>query len=175
MKPIRLIPVIVLAFVACGEEDVTPERYTPAVEKKALAADDITPELSEIATAGLRPPRRHAPATSLGGSFTGYSGALLSGSAVLAAAGAQTRIDVRLTGGARNGHYEGAVRRGGCERIGPRLAALNPVSVDSVGAGRAVTLVPVPIDSLGASPHVLVFGRGGRPEACAPVAVADGG
>ena len=49
------------------------------------------------------------------------------------------------------------------------VLSLFPVSADSLGAGRAISDLPLAIDSLTGKPHVIVYGRGGRPETCAAI------
>jgi hypothetical protein len=174
MRALLLLAVFLPLGVGCGEEDSTLARFTPSAEKNALARDDTTPALKEVAIAGLRPARHRGPAGVLVGSFTAYPGSSAAGAATLAAAGEQTRVDVRLSGGQPAAHYEGAIRRGTCTRVGARVAGLNAVSADPSGSGRAFTDAAVPVDSLAHSPHVLVYGRGGRPETCAPVGSGGG-
>lgn len=174
MRPARLLILGLPLLLGCGEADSTPERFTTAVEKNVLASDDTAPPLTGIAAAALRPPRRRAPAAGLAASFLPYPGSHAGGSAALVSAGGQTRVDVRLSGGRPGIHYHGTIRRGRCQRVGARVASLNSVSADSLGSGRASTDAPVPIDSLAGEPHVLIYGRGGRPETCAFIGPADG-
>ncbi|HEX2191347.1 MAG TPA: hypothetical protein VHG51_20720, partial [Longimicrobiaceae bacterium] len=93
----------------------------------------------------------------------------LRGSGRAATAGRGASVSVALSGGAPGITYDGAVRLGVCARVGPTVAPLHPVSADSLGRGAAASDLPFPVDSLLRAPHVVVYGRGGRPEACGPV------
>jgi hypothetical protein len=95
--------------------------------------------------------------------------ATVRGSGEVKAVGKATSISVALSQGIAGATYEGAVRQGACAAMGPSVASLFPVTADSLGAGRASSDVNVPIDSLTAKPHVIVYGRGGRPEVCAAI------
>jgi hypothetical protein len=89
-----------------------------------------------------------------------------------ASAGTGSSLSVTLAQAAAGATYEGAVRQGSCARMGSTVASLNPATADSLGRGQAASDIPVPIDSLLGAPHVVVYGRGGRPETCGPLSGA---
>jgi hypothetical protein len=80
--------------------------------------------------------------------------------------GNSTVVTVGLLSQTGGGDYEGAIYRGRCEKIGPSLTDLHPVTTDSLGKGRSASFINVPLDTLQVREHVMVFGKGGRREAC---------
>lgn len=170
-----LLLIMMMILVGCGDEDRTPAQYTPSSDETSTSADDST-----LVPARAVPVRDTAPAPPpaprvIAFALAPLGAGTLRGSGEAASAGSGTSVSVALAQGARGATYQGAVRQGNCARMGAEIASLVPASVDSLGAGRAAGDVPVPIDSLAGAPHVIVYGRGGRPETCGPIggAAAD--
>jgi hypothetical protein len=150
----------------CYDEDRSPTEYTAAAEKSSTSSNDTTtapapvvPGVSDTTSDPLPPPRAATVALS-------PLGQGLRGTAQLRSSGTATLVFASLSQGKASTSYDGAIRQGRCARMGANVAPLLPVTADSLGGGRAASDVPVPIDSLLGSPHVLVYGKGGRPEAC---------
>lgn len=162
--------VVLLAAAACGDEDQTQTEYTPSNDRTATSTDDsiaiparVVPGVADTASTPLPPQDTTVLALAPLGTAT------VRGSGQLAAAGKASSLSVTLAGGAPGATYEGAVRQGACSRLGSAVAPLYPVSADSLGGGRASSSVPVPPDSLTRGRHVVVYGRGGRPETCGAI------
>ena len=109
------------------------------------------------------------PAGSNGLSLRPLGGDSSGGAARLRAQGRRTVYSVQLSRAAAGHAYAGEIRLGVCAQPGPSLTSLNPAVVDSAGRGAAAGDVAVPLDSLLSSAHVLVYGRGGRPEVCGEI------
>jgi hypothetical protein len=161
---------VLLALAACGDEDRTQTEYTPANDYTRTSADD-QPSVPAPATAV--PDTTPVPAPPQGRvaiALAPLGHSTVRGTGEVAAAGKATSISVTLTEGVRGATYEGAVRQGRCNAMGASVASLVPVTADSaMRRGQAASDVNVPIDSLTGAPHVVVYGRGGRPEACASI------
>jgi hypothetical protein len=158
-----------LILAACGDEDRAQTEYTPSNDRTSTSADDSTLVPARVVaipdTAEKAPPAQVTLPLALARLGRG----LVQGSGEVAAVGKSTSISVALARGAPGATYEGAVRQGDCAKMGSHIASLFPVSADSLGNGRASSDIPVPIDSLTKGRHVVVYGRGGRPEVCGPV------
>lgn len=163
-----------LALAGCGDEDHTQTDYTPSNDRTSTSADDsIVVPARVIPGVADTLPDPLPPRGVVGLALSPLGGSAVRGSGRAASAGTGTAIAVALSGGAGGATYEGAVRQGVCARIGPQVAALVPATADTLGNGRAASDVPVPLDSLTGGPHVVVYGRGGRPEACAAIGAAS--
>ncbi|MEW5929885.1 MAG: hypothetical protein AB1941_20725 [Gemmatimonadota bacterium] len=160
---------LVALLAGCGDEDRTQTEYTPSNDRTSTSADDTTAVPARVVPWPDTAPAALPPQVTLGLALAPLGGETVRGSGRVAAAGMATSISVALAQAVGGATYEGAVRQGSCARVGPTVASLVPASTDSLGAGQAASDVPVPIDSLTGSPHVVVYGRGGRPEACGPV------
>lgn len=160
---------LLFLLAGCGDEDRTQTGYIPSVDKTSTSTDDTTAVPARAVAWPDTAPAALPPQDTLGLALAPLGDAAVRGSGRVAAAGMATSISVALAGAAGGATYEGAVRQGVCARIGPVVASLIPASADSLGSGQASSDVPVPVDSLTGSPHVVVYGRGGRPEACGPV------
>lgn len=174
MKPNRRLLIALLLLGACGDINHTATDYTQSSSRLATAGNNVVPRYSPVAPGALPPttglPRRSAPPSVVSVALSPRPSRALRGSGRLESAGSSTLVQVELGAGASHTTYEGAVRRGNCDMIGSRVASLVPVSADSEGAGRSASLVTVPVTHLLKAPHVLVFGPGGRVEACGAVA-----
>ncbi|HEX8211549.1 MAG TPA: hypothetical protein VF584_15360 [Longimicrobium sp.] len=158
-----------LLVAACGDEDRAQTEYTPSNDRASTSLEDSTLVPTRVVaipdTAEKPPP----PQDTLALALTRLGRGLVQGNGEVAAVGKSTSISVALARGAPGATYEGAVRQGDCAKMGSHIASLFPVSADSLGNGRASSDVPVPIDSLTKGRHVVVYGRGGRPEVCGSV------
>jgi hypothetical protein len=165
----RCFFVVLLLSAACGDEDRTQTEFTASIDKTSTSADDTAAVHARAVPVPdtLRqppPPQVTAPVT-----LTPLGRATLRGSGEVKAVGKASSVSVALSQGIAGTTYEGAIRQGGCAAMGPGVASLLPVSADSLGSGRAQSDVNLPIDSLTSKPHVIVYGRGGRPETCAQI------
>jgi hypothetical protein len=160
---------VLLALAACGDEDRTQTEYTASNDHARTSADDTTIRPARAVPVPDTLPKRSPPQDSFSIALAPLGSATARGSGQVAAAGKATSISVALAQAARGSTYEGAVRQGVCAAMGASIAPLHPVSADSLGSGQASSDVSLPIDSLTSSPHVVVYGRGGRPEACAAI------
>ena len=160
---------LLFLLAGCGDEDRTQTGYTPSNDRTSTSSDDTTAVPARAVAWPDTAPAPLPPQDTLGLALAPLGSAAVRGSGRVAAVGMGTSISVVLAQAAGGATYEGAVRQGNCGRIGPSVAALVPATADTLGAGQASSDVPVPIDSLTGSPHVVVYGRGGRPEACGPV------
>lgn len=165
----------------CYDEDRSPTEYTAAAEKSSTSSNDTTsapasvvPGVTDTTSDPLPPPRAAAVVLTPLGQGPGGTPLLLApmaervrGTAQLRSAGGGSLVLTTLAQGKASTTYDGAIRQGRCTRLGANVASLLPVTVDSLGGGRAASDVPVPMDSLLGRPHVLVYGKGGRPESCA--------
>jgi hypothetical protein len=158
-----------LVLAACGEEDRTQTEYTASNDKASTALDDSVARPARAVPVPDTQPQADPPQNTYAITLAPLGKATARGSGQVAAVGKATSISVTLTQTARGSTYEGAVRQGVCAAMGATVASLFPVSADSLGSGQASSDVNVPIDSLTARPHVVVYGRGGRPEACAAI------
>lgn len=166
---------VLLPLAACGEEDRTPSHFTPSSDRRATSADDTLTRLASAVPGAIEPPRRPLPPPAAAGvALSPTDTASLRGIGRLAGAGRLTSVSVALTGGKAGTSYQGAIRQGGCARTGATVASLNPVSADSLGLGAASTHVSVPIDSVLGGRHVVVYGKGGRPETCGEIGSPPG-
>jgi hypothetical protein len=165
---------MLLALAACGDEDKAQTGYTPSNDKASTSAGDTAATPARAANLPDTLPHKAPPQDTFAIALAPVEGATVRGTGRVAAVGKSTSIAVALTQGIRGATYEGAVRQGICAGMGSSVASLLPVSADSLGSGRASSDVVVPIDSLTSRPHVVVYGRGGRPEACAQLGPAIG-
>lgn len=165
----RIVLACILVLAACGDEDRTQTEFTASIDKTSTSADDsAAPPARAVPvpdTAEQPPPPQGTAAISL----APLGRATVRGSGQVKAAGKASSISVALSQGIAGVTYEGAIRQGGCAAMGPNVASLYPVTADSLGSGRTSSDVPLPIDSLTSKPHVIVYGRGGRPETCAQI------
>jgi hypothetical protein len=161
------LPFFLLA--GCGDEDRTQTEYTPSNDKTSTSSDDTTAVPARAVPWPDTLPAPLPPQDTFAVTLAPLGTARLRGSGQVAAAGTATSVAVTLAQAAGGATYEGAVRQGSCARMGAAVASLVPATADSLGGGRASSDVPVPVDSLTGAPHVLVYGRGGRPEACGAI------
>ncbi|WP_420129404.1 hypothetical protein [Longimicrobium sp.] len=167
--PVPYSLVVLLLAAACGDEDRTQTEFTASIDKTSTSADDTA---AVPARAVPVPDTAEQPAPSqvtVALALAPLGRATVRGSGEARAVGKATSVSVALSRGIAGVTYEGAIRQGGCRAMGPNVASLYPVSADSLGSGRVSSDVHVPIDSLTAKPHVIIYGRGGRPETCAPI------
>ncbi|HEU4882224.1 MAG TPA: hypothetical protein VFT45_08270 [Longimicrobium sp.] len=167
--PVPCSLAVLLLAAACGDEDRTQTEFTASIDKTSTSADDTAAVPGRAVpvpdTLQQPPPPQGTAAIAL----APLGRATLRGSGEVKAVGKATSVSVALSQGIAGVTYEGAIRQGGCAAMGPSVASLFPVSADSLGSGRAQSDVNLPIDSLTAKPHVIVYGRGGRPETCAQI------
>ncbi|HEX6042802.1 hypothetical protein [Longimicrobium sp.] len=161
-----------LVLAACGDEDRTQTDYTPSNDHARTSSDDGAARPAPAAPVPDTLPVKAPPQDTLPITLSPLGRATARGTGQVAASGKATVVRVMLTRTARGQTYEGAIRRGVCTAMGASIASLFPVSADSLGSGQAASDVSVPIDSLTGAPHVVVYGRGGRPEACAAIPFA---
>ncbi|HEX8360447.1 MAG TPA: hypothetical protein VF613_10080 [Longimicrobium sp.] len=161
---------ILLLLGACGDEDRTQSEYIPSNDKTSTSADDTAHRPARMVAIPDTAAKPEPPQDTLPLALARLGAALVQGSGQVAAVGKSTSVSVALARGSGGATYEGSIRQGVCARTGSTIASLFPVSADSLGNGRASSDVPVPIDSLTGAPHVVVYGRGGRPEVCGPIA-----
>lgn len=162
--------VLLSGLVACGDENRTPTHFTPSSDKNATSGNDTTIKPAPAVPGGLLPPMKSVPPQDTAVlTLAAVDTSTLRGSAQLAAFGRMTSVSVTIAQGHVGTTYEGAIRQGSCGRMGPTVTSLNPVSADSLGTGAVATDVSVPIDSLLGSRHVVVYGKGGRPQMCGAV------
>lgn len=160
-----------LALAGCGDEDRTQTDYTPSNDYTRTAADDSAVSPAPATAPPDTVPEKAPPQDTFALALAPLGRATVRGTGQVAAAGRATSIFVTLTQGVRGATYEGAVRQGRCDAMGATIASLVPVTADSaMRRGQAASDVSVPLDSLTGAPHVVVYGRGGRPEACAAIA-----
>jgi hypothetical protein len=168
--PQALALAALLALAGCGDENRTQVEATPSIERIATSANDTTAPPAPAAEAPLPVPPVPAsapPPLPLAFAPAGEGG--VSGSGTLKATGGATEYSARLRGVPAGATFSGAVRAGSCARVGPTIAWLVPASAGPEGTGSASGDIPVPLDSLVRTPHVVVYGPGGRPATCAPV------
>lgn len=165
-----LFPIACLVVLAaCGDEDRTQTEFTASIDKTSTSADDTAAVPARIVAPPDTLPRKAPPQVTVPISLMPMGNVTVRGTGEVKAVGKGTSVDVALSQGIAGATYEGAVRQGGCAAMGPNVASLFPVSADSLGAGRATSDLPMGIDSLIGTPHVIVYGRGGRPEVCAAI------
>ena len=166
----RIAWLMLLGLAACGDEDRTQTDYTASNEKTSTSRDE-RPAVPAPAAPGANDTSvlPLPPAGSIGLSLRPLGGDSSGGAARLRAQGRRTVYSVQLSRAAAGHAYAGEIRLGVCAQPGPSLTSLNPAVVDSAGRGAAAGDVAVPLDSLLSSAHVLVYGRGGRPEACGEI------
>jgi hypothetical protein len=169
LVPVPYSLLFVLLAAACGDEDRTQTEFTASIDKTSTSADDTAavPARAVPVPDTLQQPA--PPQVAVGIALAPLGRATLRGSGQVKAVGKATSISVALSQGIAGVTYEGAIRQGGCQAMGPNVASLYPVTADSLGNGRTSSDTPLPIDSLTSKPHVIVYGRGGRPETCAPI------
>ncbi|MBV9773596.1 MAG: hypothetical protein JO040_06575 [Gemmatimonadetes bacterium] len=159
-----------LALSACGDEDRTQTGYTASNDRTSTSGDDTTAVPAPVVPGVADTlPDPLPPQDTVVVALAPLADSRVRGSGQMGAVGASTAVSVTLSGGSPGITYEGAIRQGACTRMGSTLASLVPVSVDTLGNGRAAGDVAIPLDSLLGGPHVLVYGRSGRPESCAPI------
>jgi hypothetical protein len=157
-----------LMCVACSEEKRTPLHFTEATEQTATSIADTATRPRSV----IENPQDTlvVPAPSSTGSvtitLTPATSPSLKGSATLKANGNSSIVTVALQSQAGSGTYEGVIYSGRCAQIGPQLTDLHPVTTDSLGKGRSASFINVPLDTLQVRPHVMVYGTGGRRQAC---------
>ncbi|HET7231518.1 MAG TPA: hypothetical protein VFJ16_16025 [Longimicrobium sp.] len=174
MKGVRWV-LLLAALAACGDENRTQTDYTPSADKNSVSANDSasTPAPAAPAaddTAALPMPPQLAFAVALAPLGPG----VVRGSGQVKSVAHSTSIATTLANAIWGATYEGAVRQGACNRMGATIASLIPVTADSLGAARSSSDIGVSTDSLTRRPHVIVYGRGGRPELCGPVPLRAG-
>jgi hypothetical protein len=157
------------ALAACGDEDRTQTEFTASIDKTSTSADDTAAVPARIVPVPDTLPRKAPPQVTVPITLAPMGNVTVRGTGEVKAVGKATSVSVTLSQALAGATYEGAVRQGGCRAMGPNVASLFPVSADSLGAGRATSDLPMAIDSLIGKPHVIVYGRGGRPEVCAPI------
>jgi hypothetical protein len=169
MRPTPAL-VLLLALLACGDENRTPVTETPASDRTSVSGNDTThapaqviPGVSDTTPRPLPPPRTATAALAPLGESS------LRGEVRLRTVAARTAVDARLAGGHGSMTYAGAVRAGSCGAMGPTVAALVPATADSLGGGRSASDLGFSLDSLLRHPHVVAFGPGGRPEVCGEI------
>jgi hypothetical protein len=163
-----------LALAACGDEDQTPQHFTAAIEDASTSVDDTAARPAPVVPDPPDTPAVPAPPQiTIPISLAPVGRATVRGSGEAKAVVKSTSISISLAQAIAGATYEGAVRQGTCGGVGSTIASLYPVTADSLGVGRAASDVSIPIDSLAKRPHVVVYGRGGRPEACAPIGAAS--
>jgi hypothetical protein len=167
--PIPYFLAVVLLASACGDEDRTQTEFTASIDKMSTSADDTAAVPARAVPVPDTAEKPAPPQVTAAIALAPLGRATVRGSGQVKAVGKATSVSVALSQAIAGATYEGAIRQGGCQRMGPNVGSLYPVSADSLGNGRASTDVPVPIDSLTAKPHVIVYGRGGRPETCAQI------
>lgn len=167
--PVPRSLLLAVALAACGDEDRTQTEYTASNDKSSTSADDTASQPSAIVRFADTLPHRAPPQVTVPITLAPLGAATVRGMGQAKAVGKATSVSVTLSQGIAGVTYEGAVRQGGCAAMGPTVGSLFPVSADSLGAGRAISDLPIAIDSLTSKPHVIVYGRGGRPETCAGI------
>jgi hypothetical protein len=165
----RYLLLAALCMSACREEHSTPDTFTQSMEQTATHAGDT----ATIAARVVPNPRDTLPKPSGSSSIIRLALAPITivplrGTIMLRGMPNATAFDVTLHA-STGGTVSGNVRLGTCQNPGPGVAALNPVTLDTLGNGRAAGDFPIPIDSLTAHPHIVVFGSGLRPESCGAI------
>jgi hypothetical protein len=160
---------VLLLAAACGDEDRTQTEFTASIDKTSTSADDTAAIPARAVPVPDTLEQAAPPQGTAAISLAPLGRAMVRGSGEVKAVGKASSVSVALTQGIAGATYEGAIRQGGCAAMGSSVASLLPATADSLGSGRAQSDVNVPIDSLTASPHVIVYGRGGRPETCAQI------
>jgi hypothetical protein len=163
-----------LALSACRQEERTLTDYTEAIEQNATSVADTAVRPAPIVP---NPPDTFAvPVPSSTGSIAVTLAPMtpvrLQGTATLKANGWSTIAAVKLHFSAGGGSHEGMIHQGTCQKLGPTVTDLHPISTDSLGVGASATFVDIPLDTLRARPHAIVFGRGARPHTCGQISTA---
>ena len=168
MKQTIYIILAVLWCNGCRQEERTATDYTEATEQSSTSAADTATRPMPIVPEPQDTPAAPQPSTngSLSVQLTPRTTGRLSGNAVFKANGNSTIASVRLTFPAGAGTHEGVIHVGRCEKLGPTVTDLNPVSTDSLGVGRSASYIDIALDSLRAKPHALTYGKSGRPHSC---------
>jgi hypothetical protein len=167
--PVPYSLLFVLLAAACGDEDRTQTEFTASIDKTSTSADDTAAVPARAVPVPDTLEQPAPPQVTVALALLPLGRATVRGSGQAKAVGKATSVAVALSQGIAGVTYEGAIRQGGCQAMGASVASLYPVSADSLGSGRVSSDVNVPIDSLTAKPHVIVYGRGGRPETCAAI------
>jgi hypothetical protein len=168
MKRIGLVFAAVLSLSACREEARTATDYSEATEQNSTSALDTAVRPAAIIpnppdTFAVDTPSRNIPVNL---ALAPTTRPPLMGNAILKANGWSSIVTVRLQSQVGGGTHEGFVHTGTCQKLGPTVTDLHPVSTDSLGKGAAASFIDIPLDTLRAKPHALTYGRGGRPHAC---------
>ncbi len=170
MRSVLALAAAAALLAGCGDENRSLLTSTPAANRISTSGNDTThaprpvvPGVEDTVHHPLPPPR------TAGATLSPLGASTLRGSARLATAGTGTAVAVTLAGGRDRTTYSGAIRAGSCERAGVSIAALVPVTADSLGDGASASRVPLSVDSLLHHPFVVVFGPGGRPVTCGPI------
>ncbi|HET8657181.1 MAG TPA: hypothetical protein VFL93_16765 [Longimicrobiaceae bacterium] len=164
---------LLLALTACGNASRTQSEYVPSNVRIATASSDTIVSLAPVVLGApdtaVKPPSPPATAPGVEVALASLGGSTLRGLAHLTAIGASTAVATHVLGGHGGATYAGAVRLGTCGAMGASVAPLNPVTADSLGTGASASRLSVPLDSLLHVPTVVVFGPGGRPQACGEI------
>jgi len=162
--------VLLLAAAACGDEDQTQTEYTPSADKNSVSADDsaATPApAAPTADDTVAPPM--PPGMAFAVPLAPLGPGVVHGASQVKSVSRSTAVATTLAAGIAGATYDGAVRQGVCGRLGATIAGLIPATADSLGAARSSSDIAISTDSLTRRPHVIVFGRAGRPELCGPL------
>jgi hypothetical protein len=116
---LALVPAVMLA---CRPDDTADEPWAePAAEEEQRVEPDVHEfNLSEVAGSGV------------------------SGEARVTAVGAQHEVMVRMEDAAPNTSYQGGIYRGTCDQPGERVAQLQAIETNAMGAGQATSTVTMP-------------------------------
>jgi hypothetical protein len=116
---LALVPAVMLA---CRPDDTADEPWAePAAEEQEEPRAEVHEfNLSEVAGSGV------------------------SGEVRMTAVGAQHEVMVRMEDGAPNTSYQGGVYRGTCDQPGQRVAQLQAIETNAMGAGSATSTISIP-------------------------------
>jgi len=138
------------------------------------ASDSAAPDTAVVAVAPLPPPGDTAAPAVVVVALAPVGSSGTSGDANLADSAGTAQVVVHVVGAPTGEHAE-MIHSGSCDKIGPVVHQLQPVTVAGGGTGTATSSAPVPVMAISDGQHVVVVhGAGGEPIACGPIPAHHG-
>lgn len=155
MKPTRrwLLAVLPFALAACGGDEEV-ELEGDAGMEAAAPMDTAMGGMAGMDHGGAGVPTVVA-LQAVGGSNAG-------GQATVTGAGAETRIEVQLTG-AGEGAHAGHIHSGTCDNIGPPVQPLQELTAGADGSGMVTTTVAIDPATVMNGQHSVQYHQSGAP------------